>query len=86
MREYGEHLLISHLAQVLDHICDIHAAQKEKEARFDDQAEFPHQFHQAVRNAFDTERPVKLAQFVLADFAFAARMHLFDNTDFVSFI
>jgi hypothetical protein len=86
MQDYGRELLASYLGELLDHLCDTNATNETKKDRFNKQAGFPKNFCQAVRNSYDTEQPVKPAQDILADFAFAARIHLFKNPEFVAFI
>lgn len=84
---HGESMLIDYLYDFLSQICR-HSLRSftPSETRFNAETNFPQLFCAAVVNAFDKERPVKLAQNVLADFAFAARIHLFKNTEFKSFI
>lgn len=78
------------LSKYLDHIlwdtCWINSNFQGAEARFQNRTDFPRLFCNTVVNAFDKERPAKRAQGILADFAFAARMHLFNNKAFVAFI
>ncbi|KAG8158322.1 hypothetical protein KVR01_012083 [Diaporthe batatas] len=88
MEQYGKALLVTHLGSILDRVCHTGLTVPVMEARFaaeEDEDAFPTMFCLAVRNAF-VERPVKLAQRILADFAFAARLHLFKNADFVRLI
>lgn len=86
MRDYGAALLASYLGDLLDHTCDTNVTEREKRWRFLDYKDFSKQLCAAVRSAYDTERPAKPVQGILADFAFAARMHLFKNTVFEPFI
>lgn len=86
MQDYGRDLLTSYLGEILDHICDINATDEVRRIRFEEQAAFPSQFCAAVSNACEIDRPVEHAQDILADFAFAARTHLFKNKLFKAFI
>lgn len=79
-------MLIGYLCKFLNQICAPPFSSTSAEARFNAETNFSQRFCAAVVNAFDKDRPVKLAQNVLADFAFAARIHLFKNTEFMSFI
>lgn len=90
MQMYGKNMLAEYLRNFLSHICsgpslfaNTPAANKKF---FAADANFPQRFCSAVINAFSKDRPVKLAQDILADFAFAARIHLFKNNEFLSFI
>lgn len=78
-------MLTTLLTMILDRGCNMEADPAANEAQFKMATDFPHHFCGAVVNAFDKDRPVKLAQDILADFAFAARVHLFENEEFVSF-
>lgn len=86
MQDYGKGLLTSYLGELLDHICDTNATDEVRRDRFEEQTAFPRQFCAAVSNACDADRPIKHAQGILADFAFAARTHLFKNVHFKVFI
>lgn len=86
METYGKELLVSYLEKLLDHICDTSVTEREKNIRFKAYTDFPKQFCAAIRNAYDTERPAKPVQGILADFTFAARMHLFKDKEFETFI
>ncbi|KAI7773309.1 hypothetical protein LA080_011332 [Diaporthe eres] len=87
MRRHGESMLLGYLRDFLIQICLLPPfPYTSNEGRFNAETNFPQRFCAAIVNAFDEDRPVKLAQNVLADFAFAARIHLFKNTEFMSFI
>lgn len=86
MSNYGSELFRGHLSGILSQICPTDANVQTTEAAFNEMTDFPQQFCNAVINAFDKEKPVKLAQNMLADFAIAARIHVFKNKEFVSFI
>lgn len=86
MRIHGIKLLGGHLGCILSEICPVDDNSQTAEAAFNDKTDFPQQFCDAIVNAFDGDRPVKVAQNMLADFAVAARVHLFKNKKFVSFI
>lgn len=85
MRLHGREMLIGYLCNFLSRICQPQIFST-PEACFSAETNFPQRFCAAVVNAFDKERPVRLAQRVLADFAFAARIHMFKNTEFMTFI
>lgn len=88
MRLHGKSMLIGYLCNFLTQICLSHPpfSYTSNEGRFSAETNFPQRFCAAIVNAFDKDRPVKLAQNILADFAFVARIHLFKNTEFMSFI
>lgn len=89
MQQYGKGLLVGHLQSILRYVCDKCALDAEKKRRFgflEGNADFLIFFIAAVHRAFDEDQPVRVAQGILADFAFATRLHLFENPDFVSFI
>lgn len=83
---YGKKMLSEYLCGFLIRICGYFSSSAANEASFTAETNFPQRFCGAIVNAFDKDRPVKPAQDILADFAFAARIHLFKNTEFVSFI
>lgn len=90
-RDMGVHaakMLSKYLGGILQETCriDLGVDSQVRESLFKKKNGFPQQFCNAVVNAFNKERPAKRAQDILADFAIAARMHLFENKEFVSFI
>lgn len=86
MQRYGLKRLSSYLSNLLSGICDTNTPTAVNEIRFKEETEFPHRFCSAVVNAYDKDRPVEVAQRVFADFAFAGRIHLFKNKEFVSLV
>lgn len=90
MQLYGKNMLAEYLRKFLSRICSspsvLFNSPAANEGRFNAEENFPQRFCSAVINAFSKERPVKLAQDILSDFAFAARIHLFKNKEFLSFI
>lgn len=90
MQLYGKNMLAEYLRNFLSRICSSASifanSPGANEELFNAETNFPQRFCSAVINAFNKERPVKLAQDILADFAFAARIHLFKNHEFLSFI
>lgn len=86
MQDYGRDLLVSYLGGLLHYLCDTSTTEKEMDARFQEQKNIPSHLCMAVRNAYNAAQPVITAQPILADFAFAARIHLFKNKEFVAFI
>lgn len=86
MKWHGKGMLARHLATFLNLGCDPDEDSATKEAWLTARPDFPSNFCGAVVNAFDNDRPVKLAQDMFADFAFAARIYLFKNEEFLSFV
>lgn len=86
MKSHGKLMLGEYLANFLARSCNAKANSAAKEAWLKARPDFSSNFCGAVVNAFDNDRPVKLAQDMLADFAFAARIYLFKNEEFLSFV
>lgn len=90
MQLYGKNMLAEYLRNFLSRVCSSASvfanSPGANEELFNAETNFPQRFCSAVINAFNKERPVKLAQDILADFAFATRIHLFKNHEFLSFI
>lgn len=90
MQQYGKNMLAEYLRNFLSRICSTTSiftnSPAANKGSFHAEENFPQRFCSAVINAFSKDRPVKLAQDILADFAFAARIHLFRNKEFLSFI
>ncbi|KAG8158056.1 hypothetical protein KVR01_011817 [Diaporthe batatas] len=86
MQDYGEELLATYLTELLDYVYDTGTTVTGRKARFGEQADFPALFCDAVRDVFSTVGPIESAQRILADFAFAARAHLFADNEFVALV